>query len=124
LTVACCLPTALRHSGNLPGAGVFAETQTAHLELPQVRPRPPAQRTTVVLARFEFRLLNSLGFQASACHVRFLPVSIFNSVLLIWRRTSLTSPTRLTFLSSPAAACRSASAAPCSARYCAPTSPA
>jgi len=72
--MALLLPARLYYAGDTPFEGQIPEADTAHIEAPQVSPRPAAKWATVVVARREFSRLfqaNKLGllgqFKSPVC---------------------------------------------------------
>jgi hypothetical protein len=48
------LPTGFDHPGNLAPEGIFPQTESAHVELSIVSPRPSAKRASMILPHAEF----------------------------------------------------------------------
>src|SRR5512134_2005024 len=62
------LPAGLDHAGDVPGQRQLAETDAAHLELPDVRPGPAALPAARVLADRELRGALGLGDERRLGH--------------------------------------------------------
>src|SRR5579871_5060956 len=63
------LPTGLHYARDLSLERHAAETDTAHLELTDVRASAAAHTAAIANAYFELRLLESLGDFCGACHL-------------------------------------------------------
>src|SRR5438093_9153757 len=87
------LPARLDHAGDLPGQGVLPEADAAHLELPEVSPRPPAVAAPRVLAHRELRLALGLGYQRQLRHY-LASCCVRNGMPRYWRRRRDSSSVR------------------------------
>jgi hypothetical protein len=76
-----CSPAGLDHAGNFPPQRQLTEAQTAHSELSQVGPRPPAQLAPVVLTALELRLASVLDSLCCRRH-RYLSLRLFKGSAL------------------------------------------
>jgi hypothetical protein len=52
-------PTGLNNPGDISLEGIFSQTYPAHIELPVIGPRPPTERTSMILSDLKF--IQSLG---------------------------------------------------------------
>src|SRR5262245_1412780 len=87
------LPARLDHARDLPGEGKLPETDAAHLELPEVAPRPPAVAAPRVLAHGELGLALGLGNQRRLRHY-LASCCVRNGIPRYWRRRRDSSSVR------------------------------
>src|SRR3989454_1928954 len=87
------LPARLDHAGDFPGQGILPEADAAHLELPEIPPRPPAVAAPRVLAHGELRLALGLGNQGQLRHY-LASCCVRNGMPRYWRRRRDSSSVR------------------------------
>src|SRR6266849_382776 len=87
------LPARLDHAGDFPGQGILPEADAAHLELPEIAPRPSAVAAPRILAHGELRLALGLGNQRQLRHY-LASCCVRNGMPRYWRRSRDSSSVR------------------------------